>query len=103
MTMCLGWQPRMHNAPVKNEEAFLPAACCVNHHFFFPPLFSPQRNLNAGFELGAAEVISGWPHRAKHWLSERTLPRCAERLSPSHQELRAFCHPLQRKTDEKLP
>jgi len=26
MTMCLGWEPRMHNAPVKNEEAFIPAA-----------------------------------------------------------------------------
>lgn len=24
--MCLGWEPRMHNAPVKNEEAFIPIA-----------------------------------------------------------------------------
>lgn len=79
----------MHNAPVKNEEAFLPTACRVMAAliitFFFFPLFSPQRNLNAGFELSAADVIYGRPHRAKHWLAERTLPRRAKRISPPHQ------------------
>lgn len=66
--MCLGWEPRMHNAPVKNEEAFIPIAfpgtstliitiCCF--FFFFLKFFLLKRNLNSGLGLSAAEVVYG--------------------------------------------
>lgn len=61
----------MHNAPVKNEEAFIPIAfpgtstliitiCCL---FFF---FLPKRNLNSGFGLSAAAVVYGMDGTAEH-------------------------------------
>lgn len=46
MTMCLGWEPRMHNAPVKNEEAFIPIAFHVMSTFIITiclALFSTKK------------------------------------------------------------
>lgn len=52
--MYLGWEPRMYNAPVKNEEAFIPIAFHVTSTLIIttcsPP---PQRNLNTRFGLSA--------------------------------------------------
>lgn len=87
--MCFGWEPRMHNAPVKNEEAFIPIALHVMSALITTIcFFSPQRNPSSEFGLSAAEIIYGQPHgpnrchRSRHHCS---VPNGAANLSNSVQ------------------
>lgn len=85
--MCFGWEPRMHNAPVKNEEAFIPIALHVMSALIITIcFFSPQRNPSSEFGLSTAEVTYGQPHRPNRCHQSRrhcSAPNGAANLSNS--------------------
>lgn len=102
--MCLGWEPRTHNAPVKNEEAFIPIAfqamsTLIITIYFFPP--PPGKEIEIlGLDRGLFEVICGCPDRPNCWPPEWTLLWPVKWVGQSHQYLNAVCHLFRMKTEE---